>query len=122
MPCRSGGGKRAELAADDLERAGEPPADRVGETHDAEKAACGKAADGHHEPRSQEPKLPVEPEPAQLDLARRRHPVAATRRALPGVAARRRHAVERLVEGVLVEVEPAAERAPGATAPRSELL
>ena len=66
--------------------------------------------------------LPVAPELAELLLARRRRPVAAARRRPARVAARDRAAVERLVELVPVELEPAAQGGAGAAAPGPPLL
>src|SRR5207247_3335808 len=54
--------------------------------------------------------LPVPPELAELLLARRRRPVAAAGRCPAGIAARDRGAVERRIERILVQLEPAAER------------
>jgi len=58
----------------------------------------------------------------ELLLARPRRPVAASGRCAARIAPRDRGAVERRVELVLVHLQPAAKRLPGATPPRPALL
>src|SRR2546421_8126 len=65
--------------------------------------------------------LTAPPDPAHLLLARRRGAVAAPGRAAPGITTSDRGAEERPVEGVLVELEPAAQRPAGPAAPRAPL-
>ena len=65
--------------------------------------------------------LPLAPEGAELLLAGRRRPISATRRRASGIATGHRRAVERPVEVVFVQLEPAAKRLAGATAPRATL-
>src|SRR5436305_14935168 len=62
------------------------------------------------------------PESAQVAFARRRGSVAAPGRRATGIATCDGRAVERRVERVLVQLEPAAERLPGAAAPRQALF
>src|SRR5262249_27961321 len=88
----------------------------------ADQAPDREPADRHDQFRPEQAQLPLEPERAQLLLARRRHPVAGARRRAAGVAPGDGGAVERRVEGVVVEVEPAAQVLAGAAAPRSPLL
>src|SRR5262249_12950031 len=78
-------------------------------------------ADRDDQLRPQQRELPLAPERAEPLLLRARRPVAAARGRAARIAARHRCAVERAVEGVLVEVEPAAERAAGAAPPRPAL-
>src|SRR5581483_5638867 len=66
----------------------------------------------------QQAQLVVAPQRAEPLLLGRRRAVAAPGRRASGVAARHRRAVEGRVELVLVELEPAAQRLSGATAPR----
>src|SRR5581483_8452479 len=100
----------------------EPAADAVGEARVAEQSPQREPADRDDELRTHELELPVAPELAEILLARRRRPVAASRRCPPRVAAGHRRAEERRVEGRLVELEPAAERLAGAAPPRQPLL
>src|SRR5580765_3948262 len=93
-------------------------ADALADALDAEKAARGEPADRDDESRMHELELPPPPELAEVLLGRSRRPVAAAARRRAGVAAGHGRAVERRVELVLVEVEPAAERASRAAAPR----
>src|SRR5437868_13870516 len=97
-------------------------ADALRERREAEAGADREPADGDDEPRPQQLQLPAVPERAQLALARRRCAVTAARRSATGIATRHRRAVERRVEGVLVQLEPAAQRLPGAPAPWQALL
>src|SRR5918996_4201948 len=89
---------------------------------DAEQPPRRQPADGDDQARAQESQLPISPEGAERLLLRRRQPVAPAAGQAPGIAARHGGAVERVVELVLVEPEPAAEGLPGAAAPRPELL
>src|SRR2546430_2749526 len=86
------------------------------------ESADDDPADGHDQLRPQDLELPVAPELAQLLLARRRRAVAASGRRAARVAARHRGTVESLVEGLLVELEPAAQRAACPAAPREPFL
>src|SRR3954469_17327163 len=96
-------------------------ADALGHALQAQEAAGCQAPDRDDQPRPEELELPVAPERAELLLARRRRAVTAAARRLAGIAARDRRAVERLVELVLVELEPAAEGAARAPPPRQAL-
>src|SRR5215218_9278301 len=98
------------------------PADAVGEVGDPQQAPRREAADGEDELRTDQAQLPLPPERAELLLARLGRAVAVSGGRFPGVAARDRHAVERRVELVLVQLQPPAERAAGAAAPRQPLL
>src|SRR5437588_12104759 len=97
-------------------------ADAHGQLREAEQAPQGEPAGGDDQLRPQELELPSPPERAQLPLTRSRRAVAASRRRAPRIAPRHRCAVERRVEGVLLEVEPAAERLAGPAPPRQSLL
>ena len=79
-------------------------------------------SDRHDQAWREQPNLPFAPERAQLLLAGGRCPVASTRRRPARIAARHRGAVERRVERVLVEPEPAAKRLTGAPSPRAPLI
>src|SRR5262249_15443623 len=83
--------------------------------------AGGEAADGDDESRSEDRELPLAPERAEALFLRRRGAVASAGRCLPRIAARDGGAVERRVELVLLEPEPVAQSASGATAPRTSL-
>src|ERR671911_619931 len=80
----------------------------------------GQAADGNDDGGPQKTQVPVEPEAAELDLARRWRSVTPAGRMLARIAARHRDAVERLVELVLVHAEPDAKRSSGAAASRRD--
>src|SRR5439155_14724981 len=97
-------------------------ADALGELREPEQAPERETADGHDELRPQELELPVAPELAQLLLARRRRAVAAPGRRAARVTPGHRGTVEGPVEGLLVELEPAAQRAACPAAPREPLL
>lgn len=97
-------------------------ADGLGQRGRSEDRAQREAADRHDQARPQELELPVVPERAQLLFGRGWSAVAASRRWTAGVTARHRCAVERRVERVLVQLEPAAQRLPGAAAPRQALF
>src|SRR5207247_6489640 len=97
-------------------------ADALGELREAEQAAERETADGHDHPWAEQFELPVPPELAELLLARRRRAVAAAGRCPAGIAARDRGAVERRIERILVQLEPAAERPAGTAAPGQPLL
>ena len=97
-------------------------ADRRREIGETEHASKREAAHRDDQPGSKQLELPVAPELAEVLLARRRCAVAATRRHAPGIAACHRRAVERRVERLLLELEPAAELLAGAAAPREPLL
>src|SRR5581483_2417218 len=113
-----GVGERHDRRSRVLERR----ANALVERAETEQPPDREAADGEDQLRPQQPELPLEPEPAQLLLARAGDPVAGARRRPAGIAARDRRAVEGGVELVLVEVEPAAEVLPGAAAPGSALV
>src|ERR687897_3450737 len=98
------------------------PADRLAEVAQAEQPPRRKAADHQHEVRSNQAELPFAPERAELLLARCGRAIPAARRRPARVAARDRRAVEGRVELVLVQLEPAAERLPGAAPPGQPLL
>src|SRR2546423_11101547 len=87
-----------------------------------EQALDGEPPDGNDQPRTENRELPFAPERAELLLARGRRAVAATGGSAPRIATGDGRAVERLVELVLVQLEPAPERLPRAAAPRSPLL
>src|SRR5690349_9034026 len=89
-------------------------ADALGHALEAKQAPGGETTHRDDQPRLDQRELPVAPERAELLLGRRRPAVAPAARRLPRVAARDGRAVERLVELVLVEPEPAAQRAAGA--------
>ena len=109
--------KRDRDGAGDLEAAPDASVER----RRPSEPAGGEAADRDDELRPQETQLPLAPERAEPLLARRRRAVAAAGRGATGIAARHRRAVERRVERVLVELEPAAQRLPGPAAPRAPL-
>ena len=92
------------------------------EARKAEQPTDREPAHGDDQPRLQQPELPFAPERAELLLRRGRRPIAAACRATPRIAPRDRGAVERRVEVVLVEPEPAAQRLAGATSPWPKLL
>src|SRR5438045_1004063 len=98
------------------------PADALCEAGDPQKAANREAADGNDHRGPHDAELPVTPELAQRLLARRRCSVTATRWRATGVTPRHRSAVERRIELVFVELEPATERSPGTSAPRAPLF
>src|SRR5712691_3559009 len=98
------------------------PADALGEAGDAKKPADREAADRDDEARPQDPQLPLAPERAELLLAERRRAVSPAGRRAAGIATRHRGAVERRVELVLVQVEPAPERFARAATPWPALL
>src|ERR671924_669666 len=100
----------------------EPAPDRVAEVRDAEQPLRAQAADDEDQLRADELELPLAPVGAELLLPRRRGPVAAPARRLPGIAAGDGGAVEGCVEVLLVQLEPATERPAGAAAPRQPLL
>src|SRR4051794_10452452 len=110
-------GKRHDGRAVALELA----ADAFGERTAAEQAFDREAADGDDQGGAEEAELPVEPERAELSLPGRRRAVARARGRAAGVTAHDGSAVERGIEGVLVEVEPAAEGLARAAAPRAAL-
>jgi hypothetical protein len=98
-------------------------ADAVGQAPgQTEEPLQREAADRDDEARAEQLELPVAPELAELLLARRRCPVAASGRSTPGIAACDRGAEERRVEGLFVEREPAAKRLASAAAPRQALF
>src|SRR5512146_256226 len=98
------------------------PADRIGETRHAEEPSRRESADRHDQLRLEEPQLRVTPALAEPLLLRRRRAVAASRACASGVAPRHRGAVERRVELVLVELEPAAQRLARTASPRAAFL
>jgi hypothetical protein len=100
----------------------EAAAHTVVEPGDPEQSPRGEPADGNDHSRIEQPELPLEPEAAKLELPRGRRTVAPTGWMAPGIAARHRRAVEKAVEFLLVELEPATQRPAGATAPRPPLL
>src|SRR5919108_688779 len=100
----------------------EPAPDRVAEVRDAEQPLRAQAADDEDQLRADELELPLAPVGAELLLPRRRGPVAASARRLPGIAAGDGGAVEGRVEVLLVQLEPATERPAGAAAPRQAFL
>jgi len=96
--------------------------DAVVEARDPEDPLHGETAHRNDDRGTEQAQLPVEPEPAELDLARRRGPIPATRRMTARIAARHGDAVEGLVELLFVELEPPPKRPTGSTAPRPALL
>src|SRR5207248_2432019 len=84
----------------------------------SQQAARGQAADRDDERRADDREFPLAPERAEVLLFRRRRAVAAARRRLARVTARDGRAVEELVELVLLEAEPRAQRAAGPAPPR----
>src|SRR5215470_14381825 len=100
----------------------EATADARSEPVNPEQPLDREPTDRDDQLRSQELELPVPPEGAQLLLARPRRAVAAAGGRAAGIAARYRRAVERLVELLLVELEPAAKRLACTAAPGSALL
>src|SRR2546421_5703545 len=100
----------------------ETHSDALGDAPHTEQPARCEAADDDGEPGLQQLEFPVAPERAQLLLARRRRPVAPSGRSAPRVAARDGRAVEGGIKGVLVHVEPAAQRPAGPAAPGTPLL
>ena len=96
-------------------------ADALGQAGPSEQTPHGQAADEQDETRPEQPQLPVEPEGAEVPLDWCRRAVAPPGWVPARVAAGDRGAVEGLVERLLVELEPAAERAPGTAAPRASL-
>src|SRR5262249_49107323 len=99
----------------------EPLADARSETRQTKQAAGRQSTDGHDQPWLQEAQLPLAPERAELLLAWRRGTVSPSGGGLPRVTARHRRAVERAIESLLVELEPAAQVLAGAPAPGSVL-
>src|SRR3954452_15490753 len=96
--------------------------DAVGQAADPEQALDRKTADRNDQLGPQDLELPASPERAQLLLARRRRPVAASRSRPSRIAPCDGGAVERRIELVLLEVEPAAQGLAGTAAPRAALL
>src|SRR5689334_9292946 len=88
---------------------------------DPEDRPDREAPDRDDEAWSDQLELPAPPEGAELLLAWRRRPVATARGRASGIATRHRGAVERPVEVVLVELEPAAQSLAGSSPPGSAL-
>src|SRR4029079_14880854 len=99
----------------------DPGADRAWETRGAQHAPDCKPAHRDDQPGPEQLELPLEPEAAELELARARRPVATSAWVPPGIAARDGRAVEGRVEPILVHVEPAAKRLASPAAPRAAL-
>src|SRR3954447_4214334 len=97
-------------------------ADARRERGEPEQPPQRQPAHGDDQLWSQQLELPDPPEGAQLLLAGRRRPVAAARWRATGVTARDRGAVERCVELVLLELEPAPERSACAAPPGQALF
>src|SRR5207253_2096709 len=96
--------------------------DALAHASQAEQPSRRQAADGDNQFRPDQQELPLSPEGAELLLARRRRPVASSRRGLSRIAACDRGAVERCVELVLLELEPAAQSPARAAAPGAALF
>src|SRR3954463_2803176 len=96
--------------------------DALGQAADPEQALDRKTADRNDQLRPQDLEFPAAPERAQLLLARSRRPVAASRSRPSRIAPCDRGAVERRIELVLLEAEPAAQGLAGTAAPRAALL
>ena len=94
----------------------------VGEALDPEHPACRQTSYREHEGWPEQTPLPVEPEAAQLHLGRSGRAVAAAAGASARVAARDRAAVERRVELVLFQLEPAPQCGARPTAPGAALF
>jgi hypothetical protein len=107
---------------DERARVLEGGADALVEWAPPEQARDREPADRDDQLRAQDPQLPIEPERAQLLLARGRDAIARSRRRSPRVAPGDRGAVEGGVERLLVEIEPAAQVLAGASAPGPPLL
>ena len=88
----------------------------------AEQLPDREPAHRDDQPRLHQPELPLAPERAQLLLTGGRSPVTAAGSRTTRIAASDRGAVERRVERVLVEPEPAAQRLAGPTSPWPALL
>ena len=97
-------------------------ADALADAAHAEQPARREAADGDDETGLQQAELFVPPALAEPLLLRRRRSVAAPGGGPARIAARDRRAVERRVELVLVQLEPAAQRLARPAAPRPALL
>src|SRR5438067_13918602 len=95
------------------------PADRLGDTRDAEQPARGEAADGHDQLRPQEAQLRVMPAFAEPLLLRCRRAVAASGTRTARITPCHGRAIEGRVELVLIELQPATKRLAGAPAPGS---
>src|SRR5437660_1616059 len=100
----------------------EAASDAADQPADAEQLRDRQPSDGDDQPRSQDAQLPLAPELAQLLLARGGRAVAAARRCAPRVATCHGSAVEGRVELLLVQLEPAAQRAARTAPPRPSLL
>src|SRR5207253_2950700 len=99
----------------------EAATDALADALQPEQAARGEAAHRDDQARPDEAPLPFAPEGAELLLTRRGRAVAAAAACLAGVAPSDGGAVERRVELVLVELEPAAQSTARAAAPRQAL-
>src|SRR5690348_10366831 len=97
-------------------------ADALRQRRQAEQRLQREPARGHDQLRAEKLELPAVPERAQVALARRRSAVAASGRGAARIATGHGRAIERRVERVLVQLEPAAERLPRAAAPGQTLL
>src|SRR5205823_2993246 len=98
-----------------------PVANALAHRRYSQQAARGQAADRDDQRRADDRELPLAPERAEVLLLRRRRAVAAARRRLARVTAGDRGAVEGLVELVLLQPEPPAQRPAGAAPPRPSL-
>src|SRR4029453_2618185 len=116
QPTGGAGGMRQRDRDGVVELVADP--DGLAHAFHAEQAARREPADRHDQARTDELELPVAPERAELLLLRRWRPVAASARSASRVATRDRRTVERRVERVLVELEPAAQRLAAAPGPR----
>ena len=99
-----------------------PAADARREPADPQQPPDREPAHGNDQPRTDDLELPLAPEPAQRLFVRRRRTVAASRGRPSWIAAGDGRAVERLVELVLLEREPAPQRLTRAAAPRPPFL
>src|SRR5437879_1830449 len=96
-------------------------ADARVETRQPEQAPRRETPDGNDQPGTQQAQLPLPPERTELLLSRGRRPIASASRCPPGVTTRHGRAIERLVELVLVQLQPAPQGLPGPPAPRAAL-
>ena len=100
----------------------EPRADAACETREAQNAPDCKPAHRDDQPGPEQLEFPLEPEAAELELARARRPVATSAWVPPGIAARDGRAVEGRVEPLFVQLQPATKSLARAAAPRTALL
>src|SRR5439155_24924331 len=117
--ARAGG--MGERDRDDIAGQLVPVANAHADGRYSQQATRREAADRDDERRADDRELPFAPKGAEVLLLRRRRAVAAARRRLARVTAGDRGAVEGLVELVLLQPEPPAQRPAGAAPPRPSL-